>query len=98
VTGVQTCALPIYDVGVAAAADGGQHLLERVVGVAVILDGDVDLGVRLVEQGSRGGHRLALRIDVPVPEDDVHPPAARPAGAAAAAGGQGERHDERGRE
>ena len=56
-------------------------LLQRVVGVAVVLDGDVDLGVRRVETLRRGRQRLALDVDVAVPEHDVGLAAARRAGA-----------------
>ena len=54
-----------------AAADRGQHLLQGVVGVAVVLDGDVDLGVGGVELGGGGHDRLALDVGVAMPHRDV---------------------------
>ncbi len=86
-------AVQVDDVRVVAAAQRRQHLLERVVGVAVVLDGDVDLRVRGVEPRGRGRHRLALGVDVAVPEHDVHDAAARRRAGSAAAG-HGERRDE----
>src|SRR5205807_3837321 len=70
-------------------------LLQRVVRVAVVLDGDVDLRVRVVEPLCGSVDRLALDVLVAVPHRDVDDAVGRASPAARRCGGE---QDEQGQD